>query len=524
MLNADRHILSAPGIPRSPEPDNPDSREIRNDAALGDSARGVKRDFLSGMSHALKTPLNAILGFSELGARSAQDATLKAYFGTILEAGTTLHNLLNDLLDLTRAREGEYVPSVQWLDWPAWLHLMAGDAREEAGRWDIDVEVESAAERMQLETDPVILRRVVGRLLMNAISYTPAGGAIHLRARVVPDADPASGTLSIRVADTGSGIPESLQARLFEGLLPGEHVETRGPSLGLALSRALLETIGGGLTLESSSPEGSTFLVTLPVRLEQDRSRAHPIPQPVHRASPIDAPDLRGKIVLIADDQPSNRALLRAMLEVCGADILESSNGQEVVDVTAEQRVDLCLLDIHMPVMDGFQAAADLRSRGHVFPIAALSGRAVRPESQTGLFDAWMTKPVDLQTLFSTIRHVMGEPESKMPCEAMKPVSNEETYGEGSDALSEECRCALVERLQLLQPEVASLRRNQSITLIEGFGRKVEELGRAAGYADLTAWGSRLAHCASLFDIGPMNEVLDGFESLVETLEACHAG
>lgn len=522
MLHADGNSPSLPGASRPPATQVSGPDAVRQQSTSQREALQTQQHFLSGMSHALKTPLNAILGFSELGQRAADDPALRAYFGTIREAGTQLFNLLNDLLDLARAREGEYIPSVQWLSWPAWLTAATEGARDEAAQWDIDLSIDAGEEVLQVESDPVILRRVLSRLLINAISYTPAGGSIRVRARLEPGEKAVDGTLVIRVEDSGTGIPESLQEQLFEGLLPGEQVESRGPSLGLALSRALLQTVGGNLILEASSERGSIFRITLPVRT--GTHVAEPLAAPPRKETSVGltVPNLNGRTILIADDQASNRDMIRAMLEGSGAHLLEAGNGQQILEITQHEQVDLCLVDIHMPVLDGFGAASALRQRSVRPVLAALSGHAVRPETNQELFDAWLTKPIDMQTLYACVEQLIGtatEHAAKHP----RVSSDGAAPAAPRTPASGVQRDVLTHRLRTAAESVSTLRRNQSITLIEALGLEMQELGREAGCGELTDWGSRLALHASLFDMEPMNRLLDGFDDLVQSMEECHA-
>lgn len=509
MSNAGHHIPSASGVPRHPKP------EITGPEITGPE----KADFLAGMTHAIRTPLNAILGFSELGERAARDATLRSYFSTIREAGTRLHTLLSDVLDLSRTRDGEYIPFTDWLPWPSWLLGATEDAFVEAALWDIQMVLDTADDVCELESDPAILRRVLMRLMTNAISYTPAGGSISVATRVEPGADPSSAWLSVRVQDTGTGIPEALQDHLFDGFVQGENAAARGPGIGLALSKALLGTIGGSLDLASSSDSGSTFVMRVPVGFRNASGEgARPLTEDPASSAPA-PPNLQGIHVVVADDEPTNRALMVALLAETGAEILEAANGQEAVHLARSGQTDIFLLDIRMPIMDGLTAAQRLRADGIAAPLIALTGHDHPPGERTDVFDAWLNKPIDSESLYAAIKRVLGDhTASSHPADSTSDQANLASAKASGPHLREN-RQVLLRELRAMQDEVQALRRNQSITLIEALGLRIARLAREADHMRVQAWGEKLAHHASLFEMVPMNHLLSGFEDLLRELE-----
>lgn len=469
------------------------------------------------MSHALKTPLNAILGFSELGERATEDPTLTMYFSTIRSAGTRLLDMLNDLLDFSRAQRGDYTPAISWFSVPEFLDELIsawqGDAREK----DIQLRQINGQAQWCIESDPTILRRVFGRLISNAIQYSPDGGVIEVRLHIAPDHTGSRGILHGYVVDQGNGIPEAIRANLFTGLEPGEKGQSRGPGLGLALSRVLLELVKGTIELESSSSAGSTFAVSLPVGLRELDAEF----SPAQTATAAAVGSLKGRVILIADDTEINRTMLREMLSHTGARLIEVTNGQEAVEAAAGSSIDAVLLDIEMPVLDGWDAAQALREQdGPGLPLVAVSGHDLASDPRSDRFDALLQKPLDQESLLACLLRILpADAEDLERTVEATPDSGDEL---SAPALNSEARASLLATLKGASEEVLALRSNQSITLIETFGQRMANLAGKEGFEPLATWGHRLAREASMFEIDRMNRTLDRFESFIQILEGDH--
>jgi len=247
-----------------------------------------------------------------------------------------------------------------------------------------------------LVTDPVRLSQILTNIVGNAVKFTESG-SIRVNFGVYKD------KLRIRVTDTGIGIGPEEQQRLFEPFVQADASVSRkyggtglGLGLGLALSKRLAQHLGGDLYLEKSeSHKGSSFVIEVALFL-----KVSTVESPSAPAGPpsLDVETLKHKSILIVDDSPDNRVIVGRYLKALGAETLEASNGKEGVEKALNQKVDLILMDIQMPVMDGYQALAELKKRGCRSPIVALAAHAFKEERDRCLelgFSSYITKPVN---------------------------------------------------------------------------------------------------------------------------------
>ncbi|MDE2995482.1 MAG: ATP-binding protein [Bacteroidota bacterium] len=482
-----------------------------------DGLHRAKRDFLSGMSHTLKTPLNAILGFSELGERQASDPAIEMYFKNIRSAGTQLLNLLTDLLDFSRAQQGEYVPAISWFELPDFLDETVGGHKAVSRAKSLYISLDTKQADVCVESDPTVLRRVLNRLLANAIQFTPANKSIKVAASVSEVGQEQQAMLRLVVEDEGTGIPPSIQEHLFEGLGPGQLSHAKGPGLGLALAKALLGTLQATIRVVETSPSGTIFQVDIPVRARPVGSGS----ATTQSGSGTRAPSLRGKTIMVADDVEMNRNMVSAMLEETEASIVLAVDGQDAIEKASASEVDAVLLDIEMPSLNGWQAAEKLRAfendSGKKYVLIALSGHNLSTDPRSAIFDALLEKPLESKTLMTCLSSLSDQSDQHGNNDVVSESSDSATSSDDT-ALTEDARAALIDLLQGLIPQVDQLRANQSVTLIEAFGYHVAEEAQAMSYPRLKDWGEQLAREASLFDIDAMNTSLASYESFIDRL------
>jgi CheY-like chemotaxis protein len=263
--------------------------------------------------------------------------------------------------------------------------------------------------------DPLRLKQVLLNLLSNAIKFTPHG-FVAIRVR----ADAGARLWSIEVEDTGIGMDAAQCERVFQRFEQADDSTTRrygGTGLGLYISRQLARQMGGDLTATSTPGTGSRFLLTLPIGVEapwlEDGEDLPATETPLQR----ETPRLRGR-VLLADDADDLRALLRARIEATGAEVIEAVNGREALDGLAAAAPDLVLMDIHMPVMDGRDAVAQLRREGHAMPVYACSADVM--EDDVAAFIALgcngaLAKPIDIDALHAVLARHLPAAEAPAP-------------------------------------------------------------------------------------------------------------
>jgi len=378
------------------------------------TANIAKSQFLANMSHEIRTPLNGVLAMAGIMSRGELDARQRERLGVIRESGELLLSVLNDVLDLSKIEAGKLELEIGDFD----LTEMARSARQAFGvlaqakglRLDVVVEPEAAG---AWRGDRDRLRQILSNLLSNAIKFTEEG-AVAVRFGCNP-----AGCLRLTVADTGIGIASDHLPGLFEKFVQADNSTTRrfgGTGLGLSICRELARLMGGRITARSVRGEGSTFVVELPL----PRAEAGAIPLADVESAPAEARALR---VLAAEDNLTNQKVLRAVLQPLDIDLEIAPDGAAAIDAWRSGRFDLILMDIQMPIMDGVEAtqiirAEEKRSGLARIPILALTANAmtfqVEQYLQAGM-DGHISKPIELQRLYSAIEQALSVPVSAAP-------------------------------------------------------------------------------------------------------------
>jgi PAS domain S-box-containing protein len=405
-------LISLDDVTRLEEKEN----ALRESQLSAELANRAKSEFLASMSHEIRTPMNAILGFAELLRRGHYhtEAELRSHLNTIHASGRHLIELINGVLDLSKVEAGKLeVENIECA--PAEIVrevVQALNVRAAEKQIDINLEYRGLVPE-RIHSDPARLRQIITNLIGNAIKFTERGRvtvSMALQAGV-------ESRLTIAVSDTGIGIPTHKLDRIFEAFTQAEESTTRrfgGTGLGLAISRKIARALGGDISVQSRPGEGSTFTVSVPTGSLEGvtlfDADAPQLAQPVHDNLRLNwkFPSAR---VLVVDDGEENRELIRIALEDTALTIVGAANGQIALDLTEQDHFDLILMDMQMPVMDGFTATRNLRARGQTLPIVALTAHAMKGferELQNAGCTAYLTKPIDLDALLDTIAPLLG--------------------------------------------------------------------------------------------------------------------
>jgi signal transduction histidine kinase len=396
----------------------------------------AKSEFLANISHELRTPMNAIIGMTDLALGEELSPTVRDYIQTVKSNTRVLLELLNEILDFSKIEAGKFVLENTPLD----LREILGDLERmfsfRASEKGLELTTRIAPQvPRQLVGDALRLRQVIMNLMSNAVKFTERG-AVCVRAEV--DSVAASSlVLRISVSDTGIGISYSDRERIFSPFTQADSSRTRrheGIGLGLTIASDLVRAMGGQLSLESEPGQGSTFSFSLPLRTltfaaaavvpgaeqgngaRSEESGPPPWEGGVHSKKPGDDEPAREATsgggeplrVLLVEDVAANRKLVQHVLSKRGHVLQFAQNGREAVEAARRGAFDVILMDLLMPEMDGFEATAEIRMLPHYehVPILALTAHAMAGDRERCLaagMDGYLAKPLDINRLVEAV-------------------------------------------------------------------------------------------------------------------------
>jgi len=395
------------------------SERIERDQAdkqrqIAEAATLAKSEFLANMSHEIRTPMNAIVGFSKLTLETNLNRKQHEYLTSIRKAGENLLALVSDVLDFSKIEAGKLYLEERPFKLTDTLAEVERLFRTEIRRRNLTFEiVDNSFSHSDFPADGIVtgdalrLQQVLVNLVGNAVKFTETGTVtitIDVDAIDAPDI-----TLQMAVRDTGIGIGEDQQHRLFESFEQAETSTTRrygGTGLGLTICKRLVEVMGGDITVESEQGVGSCFTFHTRMKFPEAATSA---PEQAKKRRPS-VTMLHGRRILVAEDNPINQQLALEFLQRGGAQIDIAETGREAVARATAEEYDVILMDIHMPQLDGIEATRILREQGLTLPIIAVSADALST-SKAAAFeagcDAYITKPIDFDLLLNEIASML---------------------------------------------------------------------------------------------------------------------
>ena len=374
----------------------------------------AKREFLFNMSHDIRTPMNAIIGFTALAQTHIDDrGQVEDYLKKISVSSQHLLSLINDVLDMSRIESGKVTLEAKPVHLPELVHELRDIIQAVVSKKDLSLTLDTVGvENEDIIADPLRLEQILINVLANAVKFTPDGGQIGLWI-VQKDTAPAGyADFEFHIKDNGIGMSEEFQKHIFEQFAR-ERTSTvskiQGTGLGMAITKSLVDMMGGGITVKSGQGKGSEFTISLRFPIGEAKAGQTP---PAAKASAF-----TGKKLLVVEDNELNLEIASTLLKEAGFEVDTAENGKiavEKVEAASADRYDLILMDIQMPEMDGYEATRRIRAlpdaRKAALPIVAMTANAFEDDRKNALhagMNGHIAKPLDIQKLFQVLSELL---------------------------------------------------------------------------------------------------------------------
>lgn len=495
--------------------------DARESAEVANSA---KTNFLASASHEIRTPMNAILGFTELLKEQLSDEKQLKYVEHIGYSGKLLLSLIDDILDLSKIEVGKLE-----------LHYVALSISQIAKEIEVTFAQKTQQKGLifQLDLDPslpelvmvdeVRFRQILLNLVGNAIKFTETGWvSLHIKADEAAAGENYRDIL-IKVKDSGVGIAQDQWEAIFDFFHQHAGQSSKkygGTGLGLAITKRLVEIMDGEISVTSTLKEGSTFSVTL-----HDVGLGKIEKFSFDDKAALEQFDFKGALILVVDDNEPNRAMIQGFLERQNVRLIEAENGREAVEMTRIYSPDLILMDLKMPIMDGYEATRIIKESVdlHEIPVVAITASIMKETAEIveAGCEGFLSKPLQKAELLAELQRFLSWSEVGQVEGGALEENNEGILP--SISLSPDCLASLPELVAIMEAELSAIERLEKVFVIgeiEVFAKRMQELGEQYQVEILEKWGDTLFQQADGLDIEALPMTLELYRILLNQLKS----
>ncbi len=485
-----------------------------------EQANKAKSEFLANMSHEIRTPMNAILGFAEILGNKISDKSLMNYVSAISSSGSALLNIINDILDLSKIEAGKTEIRYQPTNLQSLIKEISQIFKHKTDQKGIEllIEIDSAVSKI-IVIDDVRLRQILINLIGNAVKFTDQGSVKLLVKMFAQNKELNTQDLEFIVQDSGIGIAQDELEMIFGAFEQQKNQNLNkygGTGLGLTITKRLVGMMNGEILVESEVGKGSSFQI----KFKDIKTATSTESEREENKKPEGKLVFEPAKILVVDDFIANRKIIQSFLEPTALKLILAENGEKAIELAKQTVPELILMDLKMPIMDGYQATAIIKNDPNLknIPVIAFTASALKEDTEKinqANFDDYLRKPFSKKELIGKLRsHLKHHEEIPM----VQPEEKEEQVVEYTQITNPDELINILENEMV--PRWETIRNTFILGEIKNFATDVEEMGKKYNSSQLINWSNHINEQVNHLDMEHLPETLNQFEKILSDFKA----